>query len=67
MRKKIGLFTRSYSYREFLEFQRHSKHKDHFDVSFKQTFFEKNNSSDSYRHVFISVEKICFAFGENMK
>jgi hypothetical protein len=40
--------------------------ENHFDVGLKQTC-SKNNSSDSHGHVFTSIEKICFAFGENMK
>jgi len=44
---------------KFLEFQRYSKHKNHFDISFKQTCSEKN-SSDSCGQVFIVIEILYF-------
>ena len=52
-------------YGEYLELQSYSKHRNHFDVNFKQTCSEKN-SSDFHRYVFIRVETFFMEMGSGV-
>jgi hypothetical protein len=62
---EVGYFQGSLSWK-VMELQSHSKHRNHFDVNFKQTCSEKN-LSDFHGYVFIRVETFFFVFDGNMK